>query len=125
MKLIKILAFCTLLLLFSGCSNTNSTKQVINNPGSSQVGTIQKDDKALTQDEALVIAKKSFGENFEYKYLDKIKINGIEYYSFRWGSNEGEHDSRVCIEVSSGKAYLQYVDGKFVDFETYQKNLKK
>ena len=135
MKLIRVFTICSIvLILCSGCSNISKStqdKSVNNsNSGSTKVSETQNN-KVLTSDEALNVAKKAFedesifGKDKWYKYLGKVKINGVEYHQFSWGSDVGEADSRVCIDETTGKVYVQYVDGKFLDKETLIKNNKK
>ncbi|MEG0775197.1 MAG: hypothetical protein RR409_17910 [Clostridium sp.] len=131
-KLIKVFWVCSIVfILFTGCSVGKSTQGTINdnnNVGNDKGSETQidksKNNKELTSDEALKIASKSFGADMQYKYLSKTKINELEYYQFSWGKDGKESDSRVCIDVKTGKPYLEYADGKFVDLETYLKNAK-
>jgi hypothetical protein len=132
-KLIRLFSVCSIFfILFTGCNSVaKSTQGTIadnNNVGNDKGSETQidksKNNKELTSDEALKIASNSFGADMEYKYLSKTKINGLEYFQFSWGKDGNESDSRVCIDVKTGKPYLQYVDGKFVDLETYLKNVK-
>jgi hypothetical protein len=137
-KLIRVFWFCSIFfILFTGCNSVGKSTQVTttqgtitdnNNVGNDKVSENQidksKSNKELTADEALKIASKSFGADMQYKYLSKTKINGLEYYQFSWGKDGNESDSRVCIDVKTGNAYLEYVDGKFIDLETHLKNVK-
>lgn len=66
-----------------------------------------------------------FGNNMEYKFLKKVNINGVEYYQFSWVSNGVGNDSFICVNIKRGKAYLLYPDGKFVDYETWAKQVGK
>lgn len=110
----------------TGASNASAGRSNSIEKSSSVGKNITKNNnKVVPIEKALTIAKEKFGKEYKYVYLKKSKINGREYYLFRWGDAEGESDSRACIDIKSGKAYLLYVDGKFVDYDAYIKNAKK